>query len=158
MILPSEKAVTVCPNLWLNIGIDPPSTMWAWIHSITLKGIKRAKKSLKRYSSEILVFVDLKLWLIGIRIKMCGIHELGPSAGQRWWVWTKRTAGYVWPERRRRTQRIPRFARTYWTPGKDKSIVHLLHIHTHACARAHTHVDPLAHSLTHDNEITLNAA
>lgn len=50
---------------------------------------------------------------------MLGFNDLWPPTGQRRRVWTEGTAGDVWSERRRRTPRFPRSARTHRTAGES---------------------------------------
>lgn len=63
--------------------------------------------------------IPSKLRLIAVRLNT--FWSVCSPTGQRRWVRTQRTAGDVWTERWRRTQRIPRSSRTHRTPGKSTS-------------------------------------
>lgn len=59
------------------------------------------------------------LYLIGQRCSWLLYLPRVTSSGCRWWAWSQRSAGSVWPEGRWRIKGIPRTSRPSWATGVD---------------------------------------
>lgn len=65
-------------DMCLNMGIDPPATTRASTRSITLRGIKETMKNKilrEKFHLDAMLFVNPKLRLIGIRVKISGFNQ-----------------------------------------------------------------------------------